>query len=146
MSNSKAAAVAASSLVVDASLARQARIAAIAHLWLNRAVLGGIAVQFYTIILTMLGIGGFAAHAVLGWAMLIVAGLSLVSAGATRMPLSRLMLPAAVFALVVAQPLLALVSKAAFPAIYALHGANAVILLALAFRTERVAVRSRPAR
>lgn len=146
MSNSKAATVAAGTLVIDASQTRSARVAAVAHTWLNRAVLGGIAVQFYTIVLAMLGINGFAAHAVLGWAMLIVAGLSLVAAGASRMPLGRLVLPAAVFALVIAQPLLALVSKAAFPAIYALHGANAVILLALAYRTERLAVRSRLAR
>ena len=140
MSNSNAAAVAATSLVVET---RGVRTAAVAHLWLNRAVLGGIAVQFYTIVLAMLGINGFAAHAVLGWTMLIVAALSLVSAGVSRMPVGRLVLPAAVLALVIVQPLLALVSKSAFPMIYALHGANAVILLALAYRTERLAARTR---
>ena len=143
MSNSNAARASAIPQISETSLTRTSRVAATAHLWLNRAVLGGIAVQFYTVGLAALGVDGFAAHALLGWAMLAVSGLSLIAAAASRMSSARLLLPALVLVLVLVQPLLALVSKSAFPMIYALHGANAVIMLALAFRTDRLAVRAR---
>jgi hypothetical protein len=143
MSNSNAARLSAVPQISRTSLTRTARMAEIAHLWLNRALLAGIALQFYTVGLAAVGVDGFIAHAVLGWTMLIVAGLSLATAAVSRQSTKGLLLPAAVLALVIAQPLLALVSKSAFPMIYALHGANAVILLALAFRTDRVAVRAR---
>ena len=112
-----------------------------AHLWLNRVLLGGIAIQFYTVALTALGIAGFAAHAVLGWSMIAVALLSVLAACLKRMPLGSLILPVLALALTVAQPVLASIPASVFPVIYALHGANAVLLVILALRVEKNARR-----
>jgi hypothetical protein len=146
MQNTNAPAAPALTQIADVTLTPVARTASTAHLWFNRAVLGGIAVQFYTVGLAALGVNGFAAHAVLGWSMILVAGLSFVAAGLSRLTGVRLAIAAAVLALTITQALLALVSKSAFPMIYALHGANAVVLLFLAFRADRLAVRSRKVR
>lgn len=117
--------------------ARQGRVAARAHLWLNRMLLGGIAVQFYTVALAALGVSGFTAHALLGWSMIAVAVLSVVAAGMSRMPLAALTIPVLTLALTVAQPVLASIPRTVFPVIYALHGANAVFVLLLALRVEK---------
>ena len=108
-----------------------------AHLWLNRMLLGGIAIQFYTVALSTLGIAGFAAHALLGWSMIAVALLSVLAACLKRMPLASLVIPVLALALTVAQPVLASIPVTVFPVIYALHGANAVLLLLLALRVEK---------
>lgn len=108
-----------------------------AHLWLNRMLLGGIAIQFYTVALAAFGIPGFAAHALLGWSMIAVAMLSVLAACIKRMPLISLAVPVLALALTVAQPVLASIPATVFPVIYALHAANAVILLLLALRVER---------
>ena len=121
---------------VEAS-APQIVFAARAHLWLNRMLLGGIAIQFYTVALAALGVPGFAAHALLGWSMIAVALLSVLAACIKRMPLGSLVLPVLALALTVAQPVLASIPASVFPVIYALHAANAVLLLLLALRVER---------
>jgi hypothetical protein len=83
-----------------------------------------------------LGVSGFAAHAVLGWSMIAVALLSVLAACIKRMPLASLAVPVLVLALTVAQPVLASIPASVFPVIYALHAANAVLLLLLALRVE----------
>lgn len=120
-----------------AATAPQIVFATRAHLWLNRLLLGGIAIQFYTVALSALGIAGFAAHAVLGWSMIAVALLSVLAACLKRMPLGSLVIPVLALALTVAQPVLASIPASVFPVIYALHGANAVLLLILALRVEK---------
>jgi hypothetical protein len=117
--------------------APQTRIAARSHLWLNRLLIGGIAIQFYTVALAALGISGFAAHALLGWSMIAIAVASVVAAGASRMPLAALTIPVLALALTVAQPVLAAIPRSVFPVVYALHGANAVFVLMLALRAEK---------
>jgi hypothetical protein len=117
--------------------APQVRASARAHLWLNRMLLGGIAIQFYTVVLTALGVAGFAAHAFLGWSMIAVALLSVFAAAATRMPIASLVMPILALALTVAQPVLASIPRSVFPVIYALHGANAVLLLLVALRVDK---------
>jgi len=112
------------------------RLAAHAHLWLNRLLLGGIAIQFYTVALAALGVSGFTAHALLGWSMIAVAILSVAAAGLSRMPRAALTIPVLTLALIVAQPVLASIPRTVFPVIYALHGANAVFVLLLALRVE----------
>lgn len=123
-------------IVVEAT-APQSRVAARTHLWLNRLLLGGIAIQFYTVVLALLGFSGFTAHALLGWSMIGVAVLSVVAAGMSRMPLAALAIPVLTLALTVAQPVLASIPRTVFPVIYALHGANAVFVLLLALRVEK---------
>ena len=117
--------------------APQTRLAARSHLWLNRLLIGGIAIQFYTVALAALGISGFAAHALLGWSMIAVAVASAAAAGVSRMPLAALALPLLALALTVAQPVLAAIPRSVFPVMYALHGANAVFVLLLALRVEK---------
>lgn len=121
---------------VDATLP-QVRFAARAHLWLNRMLLGGIAIQFYTVALTALGVAGFTAHRYLGWSMIVVALLSVFAASVTRMSLGALVLPVLALALTVAQPVLASIPRSVFPVIYALHGVNAVLLVILALRVDK---------
>lgn len=123
-------------MTVDATV-MQVRLAARAHLWLNRMLLGGIAIQFYTVVLTAFGVAGFAAHRYLGWSMIAVALLSVFAASVTRMPLGGLVLPVLALALTVAQPVLASIPRSVFPVIYALHGVNAVLLLVLAVRVDK---------
>lgn len=115
----------------------QVRFAARVHLWLNRMLLGGIAIQFYTVALTALGVAGFTAHRYLGWSMIAVALLSVFAASVTRMSLGALVLPVLALALTVAQPVLASIPRTVFPVIFALHGVNAVLLLVLAIRVDK---------
>ena len=123
-------------IVVDATVP-QVRLAARTHLWLNRMLLGGIAIQFYTVALTAMGVAGFTAHRYLGWSMIAVALLSVFAASVTRMSLGALALPVLALALTVAQPVLASIPRTVFPVICALHGVNAVLLLVLAVRVDK---------
>jgi hypothetical protein len=122
-----------------ATVAPQTRLAARAHFWLNRMLLGGIAIQFYTVALAALGISGFTAHALLGWSMIAVALLSVIAASLSRIPLATLTVPVLALALVIAQPVLASIPRTVFPVIYALHALNAVIVLLLVLRVEQQA-------
>jgi hypothetical protein len=102
-----------------------------------------LTLQFYAAGLAVFGATTFAAHAVLGYGLVIGAATLATLTAAARLPRRAVLMAIAIVVLTVLQPVLALVPRVGAPALSALHTVNALGIVLLA---GAIAWESRPRR
>jgi hypothetical protein len=107
------------------------------HRLLNGAVLLLVPVQFYAAGIGIFGAGSLQAHSLLGWSMLLLAFFSLVSSIVARAGTEGVLQASALLLLIILQPILVFVPRAAFPAVSALHPLNGLAIGIIAYVIHR---------
>jgi hypothetical protein len=99
--------------------------------------LGAVALQVYAMGLALFGVTSVMPHAMLGYAMILGAGVLTLLTVSTKAPRSAKLLALAVLALTILQPVLVVTLRGRAPALAALHPLNALVIFALAALVAR---------
>lgn len=107
------------------------------HRAANVLILLLVPVQFYAAGFGIFGAGSMVPHAMIGWSLVLVALISVISAALARRGGGDVGRAAVVLALIVLQPILVFAPRLAFPELSALHPVNGLAIGVLAFVIHR---------
>jgi hypothetical protein len=108
------------------------------HRFANALILLLVPVQFYAAGFGIFGAGTMQPHALLGWAMIPISLVSVISAAVSRAGARRnLLLALGILGLVILQPILVFAPRASLPELSALHPVSGLAIGVLAFVIHR---------
>jgi Family of unknown function (DUF6220) len=107
------------------------------HRFANALILLLVPVQFYAAGFGIFGAGTMQPHALIGWAMIPLSLVSVISAGVSRGGRHNLVLTLGILGLVILQPILVVAPRASLPELSALHPVSGLAIGVLAFVIHR---------